>query len=187
MLLTEEQIEKIADKCASIYWRLINSRISKEDLLGEARLAILRGIGEFDSTRGMPIENYLCLCAINAIKHAITANYSQLSTAAYGLQKDKKMIDSVSFVSPDHEHIPSGIIDPAISAENNDTMSLLLSELDRLPESERDAIKMSYLYGMTIADVAKTLGKSKSAVAMSRDRGIQKLRSRMGRKLGISE
>ena len=52
--------------------------------------------------------------------------------------------------------------------------------VDRLPESQREAIRMHYLEGMKLAEVAEALGKTTGAVAGLLHRGMKTLRDQLG-------
>ena len=46
----------------------------------------------------------------------------------------------------------------------------------RLPESQRDAIELFHLQGLSLREIAKQLGRSESAVAGLLHRGLRQLR-----------
>lgn len=52
--------------------------------------------------------------------------------------------------------------------------------LEELPEAQREAVRMHYLEGMKLAEVAEQLGKTSGAVAGLLHRGIKTLRQRLG-------
>lgn len=56
----------------------------------------------------------------------------------------------------------------------------LAEAVERLPESQRDAIRLHYLEGMKLSEVAEQLGKSPGAIAGLLHRGMKTLRSQLG-------
>ena len=52
---------------------------------------------------------------------------------------------------------------------------LLASALDQLPAEQREAIKMRYLEGRTVSEIANQLGKTRSSIAGLLHRGLQLL------------
>jgi RNA polymerase sigma-70 factor (ECF subfamily) len=51
--------------------------------------------------------------------------------------------------------------------------------LERLPDSQRDAIQMRYLEGLAVAEIADRLGRTVPAIAGLLHRGLQTLRSNL--------
>ncbi len=56
----------------------------------------------------------------------------------------------------------------------------LSQAIESLPESQRDAIRLHYLEGMKLADVAEQMGKSTGAIAGLMHRGMKTLREQLG-------
>jgi RNA polymerase sigma factor (sigma-70 family) len=52
--------------------------------------------------------------------------------------------------------------------------------VERLPESQATAIRLHYLEGMKLSEVAEQLGKSSGAVAGLLHRGMKTLRGQLG-------
>ena len=55
----------------------------------------------------------------------------------------------------------------------------LASALERLPESQREAIRMKYIEGRSVLEIAKAMEKSVTAVAGLLKRGLEGLRESM--------
>ena len=56
----------------------------------------------------------------------------------------------------------------------------MAEEVDRLPEAQREAIRLHYLEGMKLSEVAEQLDKSAGAVAGLLHRGMKTLRQQLG-------
>jgi RNA polymerase sigma-70 factor (ECF subfamily) len=56
----------------------------------------------------------------------------------------------------------------------------LAEAVERLPESQREAIRLHYLEGMKLSEVGEQLGKSPGAIAGLLHRGMKTLRSQLG-------
>ena len=68
---------------------------------------------------------------------------------------------------------------PGDRAERAEDLARLASALDDLPEAQRLALELHYLQGWSLAEVAKHLGRSKSAVAGLLHRSLETLRDRL--------
>ncbi|MGB8069845.1 MAG: RNA polymerase sigma factor [Pseudolabrys sp.] len=76
------------------------------------------------------------------------------------------------------------VVDPAPradeKAESNEREQMLTAAIDRLPARQRSAIMLTYVEGMSNAQVAEVLGTSVSAVETLLIRGKQNLRRTLG-------
>jgi RNA polymerase sigma-70 factor (ECF subfamily) len=69
---------------------------------------------------------------------------------------------------------------PSQNAAMTENVVRLAQAVERLPEAQRDAIRMHYLEGMKLGEVAERLSKSTSAVAGLLHRGMKTLREHLG-------
>jgi RNA polymerase sigma-70 factor (ECF subfamily) len=74
-----------------------------------------------------------------------------------------------AFLAADHSS-------PEQRAGRNEELLRLAAALERLPEAQRQAVEMHYLQGWRLEEIAKHLGRGKSAVAGLLHRGLDKLR-----------
>jgi len=65
---------------------------------------------------------------------------------------------------------------PEQRASRNEELLRLAGALERLPETQRQAVELHYLRGWRLEDIASHLGRGKSAVAGLLHRGLDKLR-----------
>jgi RNA polymerase sigma-70 factor (ECF subfamily) len=56
----------------------------------------------------------------------------------------------------------------------------MANAIERLPESQREAVRLHYLEGMKLSEVAKRLDKSTGAIAGLLHRGMKTLRQQLG-------
>jgi RNA polymerase sigma-70 factor (ECF subfamily) len=66
---------------------------------------------------------------------------------------------------------------PGQQAVREERVLALIDALDRLPDSQREAIVLQFWHGCSIAEIADRLGKSRVAAAGLLKRGLQQLRS----------
>jgi RNA polymerase sigma-70 factor (ECF subfamily) len=75
--------------------------------------------------------------------------------------------------------VPASQHSPSQHTAQREEWRELLAHLSRLPESQREAIRLYYLKELRVAEVARELGKSEDAVASLLQRGLSTLRQRM--------
>ena len=68
---------------------------------------------------------------------------------------------------------------PSHHAAIGENLVRLAEAVERLPEAQRDAIRLHYLEGLKLSEVADQLGKSPGAVAGLLHRGMKALRSQL--------
>ena len=69
---------------------------------------------------------------------------------------------------------------PSLKAEFNEQLLLLAEAIDRLPETQREALTLHYLRGCKIEEIAERMEKSIAAVAGLVKRGLRQLREDLG-------
>ena len=69
---------------------------------------------------------------------------------------------------------------PSQNAAFGENVVKVADAIDRLPESQREAIRLHYLEGMKLAEVAAELDKTSGAVAGLLHRGMKTLRDQLG-------
>lgn len=72
--------------------------------------------------------------------------------------------------------IPAGESSPSLKAQKNEQLLRLAEALSQLPETQRQAVELHHLLGLTLGEVADRLASSKPAVAGLLHRGLKKLR-----------
>jgi len=76
-----------------------------------------------------------------------------------------------------HEFLASDESTPSIKAMRNERADSLLKAIAELPQSQREAIELHHLRGLSLAAVANQMQRPKGAVAALIYRGMQGLRS----------
>lgn len=69
---------------------------------------------------------------------------------------------------------------PSQNVAMGENVLRLADAVDRLPESQRDAIRLHYLEGLKLSEVAEQLDKSPGAIAGLLHRGMKTLRDQLG-------
>ena len=70
---------------------------------------------------------------------------------------------------------------PAEECELDETAAILLEEITRLPERERQVVLLKYFEGTTIAAIAAIVGRPAGTIRKRLSRARERLRGRLGR------
>ena len=83
--------------------------------------------------------------------------------------------------------IPSGSSSPSQRMMRDEAAVVLAICLEQIPETQRQAIRMRYLEGMSLKEISERIEKSEMAVAGLLKRGLRALREEMAtRQSGLS-
>jgi RNA polymerase sigma-70 factor (ECF subfamily) len=78
------------------------------------------------------------------------------------------------------EHlVPSDASSPSQRMMKSEAAAVLAACIEQLPETQRTAIRMRYLEGMSLKEISERMKKSEMAVAGLLKRGLQGLRTEM--------
>jgi len=75
--------------------------------------------------------------------------------------------------------------DPLSSVEFEDTKRVLAEAIEKLPERERMVVALYYHQGLTAKEISKIMGVSQSRISQLHSKAVTRLRSRLGRQLGM--
>jgi len=154
--LYEEYFERIY---RYLYLRLENQS-DAEDLTQEVFVKALEAIGGY-RWRGLPFASWLFRIAHNLMIDLI--------------RKRGKVAEEET-----EEDIPAGgESDPAAITERNLEVARLMDNMDRLSPAQKEVLSLRFGAGLSIAEVARLLGKSPGTVKALQYNGIVALRKRL--------
>jgi RNA polymerase sigma-70 factor (ECF subfamily) len=73
--------------------------------------------------------------------------------------------------------VAADISSPSQRADRNERILLLAGALAQLPEAQRDAVTLHHLQGLSVAEVAAHLGRTRASVVGLLSRGLKELRT----------
>ncbi|MFC1957814.1 sigma-70 family RNA polymerase sigma factor [Chloroflexota bacterium] len=150
--LYEEHFDKIYRYLAL----KIGDRMEAEDMTQQVFLSALRSISSF-KWKGVPFTAWLFRIAHNQMVDYLRRKSKQPAT----------LIDESSV---------SGDSDPQSMAEHSLDIEQLLLATRRLTEAQREVISLRFAGGLSIIEVAKTMGKSQGAVKALQHSAVVALR-----------
>jgi len=149
-----EIYDHYVDRIYAFVSRRIGNRADTEDITSQVFEQALRTIRQFE-WRGVPFSAWLFRIASNAI----TDHWRSRGRAA-------------------DQAIPE-LPDPGEAADIDRRLALFWY-VDRLPELQRQVIRMRFVEEKSIRDVAAALGRSEGAVKQLQLRALESLRKSMG-------
>lgn len=139
--------------------KLIHNKETTEDLVQETFIKVIKNIDKFDFTKKVTFNTYLITIAKNTYIDYIRSNNKELQEID---------IDNVS------DKISSE--DKYLKAEN---YNLLLEQIENLPLIQKEAIKLKYLEGYTIEEIAKIQKTTKKTIKSRLFEGRKKLKEKL--------
>jgi len=134
----------------------VGSRVDAEDLTQQVFLKALESIESF-RWRGVPFSSWLYRIAHNQV-------------VDYYRKKSREKV-----VSLDEARTPSPD-DPAELAEQKLRMEQLAEACGQLSEMQREVISLRFAGGLSVAETAKTMGKSEGAAKVLQHEALKNLR-----------
>ena len=96
------------------------------------------------------------------------------------VHRDKRDIDRLQSLDESSARLEQWLTadwsSPSESAAKHERVARLADALAMLPEGQREAVELRYFQSVSVADMAKRLGRSPAAVAGLLKRGLQQLR-----------
>ena len=137
----------------------VTDRMEAEDLTEQVFLNALEAGPSF-RWRGAPVSSWLFRIARNKV-----IDYKRTD-------KSKKNL-------PLYENIVSDDENPEKAAERNSDVRQLIQAVDQLTRAQRDVIELRFAGGLSVAEVARILGKSQGAVKVMQHSAIVSLRAKL--------
>lgn len=157
--------ELYQDNAGKVY-RYIYLRVKNipeaEDITQQVFLKVLNGIKHFKCS-GTPFIAWLIRIARNEM-----VDRSRREDRGKTVPMDDRLLAT--------ELEPAGAADPSAIAETSIEIGRMMTALERLPRAQKEVISLRFTSGLTIAEVAKLLGKSEGTIKALQFSGIASLR-----------
>lgn len=171
--------------------RLLDERLQgRMDFSDVVQTTFMEAARDFESFRGDSVESLLAWLR-NILKNNVSTAHQQ-HLAAMKRSARKETVLRVASESGGSslgmaDIIPSESSSPSQRMMRDEAAVVLASCLEQIPETQRDAIRMRYLEGMSLRDISIRMEKSEMAVAGLLKRGLRALREEMAvRQNGLS-
>jgi RNA polymerase sigma-70 factor (ECF subfamily) len=97
------------------------------------------------------------------------------------VRRDRSMDDSHGGMASLKNKLDAGHSTPSQKAIRGEEEQRLMAALSMLPEDQREAVRLRHLEGLSLADIARQLGRSPAATAGLIKRGMQVMRRKLHR------
>ena len=164
----------------------LQSRLDSADVV---QITFLEATRDFESFRGDTIESLLAWLRNILRNNVATAHQQHLAAQKRSARKEVKLrVSSESGGSSlgMQDIIPSEASSPSQRMMRDEASVVLATCLEQIPESQREAIRMRYLEGMSLKEIAERIEKSEMAVAGLLKRGLRALREEIASRNGLS-
>ena len=165
----------------------LQSRLDYADVV---QITFLEATRDFDHFRGDSVESLLAWLRNILSNNVATAHQHHLAAQKRSARKEVTLrVSSESGGSSlgMQDMVPSESSSPSQRMMRDEASVVLATCLEQLPETQREAIRMRYLEGMSLKEIAERIEKSEMAVAGLLKRGLRTLREEMAnRQNGLS-
>lgn len=173
---------RLAKFIAGKFYRKVNHRVDKADILGAAYEGLLQGCRAFDPSKGCQPATFLDDCIRHKIlevlgKRTATGRNSPLARFV--------SLDAPLFYkhgSSDTEHaLEDTLAAPSEESNFDPRIRTIAAEwIKSLPPKYRRIVYLRFIEQLTCEEVAEQLGISKQAVSKTELRAIEELKRRIG-------
>ncbi len=163
--------------------RMLDDRIQgRMDFADVVQATFLEAARDFDAFRGETVESFLAWLRHILKNNVATAHQEHLQTQKRSARREIPMMGTGGAEGGEFNFthsLPSDASTPSQRVMRNEAAVVLASCLEQIPETQREAIRMRYLEGMSLKQISDRMNKSEMAVAGLLKRGLQGLRDEM--------
>lgn len=156
--------------------------VSPEDLLQETYLEIFRQIRQFQPRGRGAFVRWVLMVADGRLIQSIRT-YTAAKRGGGRIAVDPTLSTSSALDLLELARVDPN--SPSRAAAGNEIESAVYGALESLKSEYRDAVRMRFLEGLSIADVASRLGRSEWSVHKLCNRGLRQLREILGDPAGF--
>lgn len=159
----------------------LKARVDSSDIVQQTCLSAIRRIGDFDGVEQGQFVAWLKQMHLRNIQDAIRHNKGAGKRA---MSKEQQLRDSSSAPLEPPDQLGDTPSQHAMRREANEE---LRDALERLPEDQREVVRLRCFEGWEFQRIAEHLGKSHDSVASLLKRGLRNLRKHYNRDPGAHD
>jgi len=148
----------------------LGARLDSSDIVQQTCLSAIRRIGDFDGAEQGQFVAWLKQVHLRNIQDAIRHNKGAGKRA---MSKEQQLRDSSSTPLEPPDHLG---VTPSQHAMRRETNEELRDALERLPEDQREVVRLRCFEGWEFQKISEHLGRSHDSVASLLKRGLRNLR-----------
>jgi RNA polymerase sigma factor (sigma-70 family) len=198
-----EQYSRAVYKIANTYY-FDNPRFSYEDLIAEARVAAIEACSSYKEGSKATFFTFLTSSMNRHVQKYVKRNRYDIKVTEHKQRKEYKeegnldkitkvaqafRMDDANKENRNDGHgprfvLPSGDISPDIAMMKNESIGILMEELDSLPDREKSVLSERWLEGKTLEQIAVGFGVTKQTIHGWGKKGFERLQKRVKARLG---
>ncbi|MFN9436980.1 MAG: sigma-70 family RNA polymerase sigma factor [Planctomycetota bacterium] len=163
--------------------RMLDDRIQgRLDFADVVQATFMEASRDFDSFRGESVESFLAWLRNILRNNIATAHQEHLVTQKRSARREISMATPTGDPGSEVQLaniLPAETSTPSQRIMRDEAAVVLATCLEQIPDTQREAIRMRYLEGMSLKEISKKMDKSEMAVAGLLKRGLQGLRDEM--------
>lgn len=154
----------------------LRSKVDASDIVQDTMLQAYRGFGDFRGQNDGQMAAWLRTILANNLAHA---------RRDYGRNKRDVNRERSIHVELDNSSarleawLAADQSSPSEGAARHENVLRVCAALEKLPEAQREAVRLHYLHGLKLSEVGERLGRSPAAAAGLLKRGLTKLRDEL--------
>lgn len=163
--------------------RMLDDRIQgRLDFSDVVQATFMEASRDFDSFRGESVESFLAWLRNILRNNVATAHQEHLVTQKRSARREVRMASPTGDPGSEVQLaniLPAETSTPSQRIMRDEAAVVLATCLEQIPDTQREAIRMRYLEGMSLKEISRKMDKSEMAVAGLLKRGLQGLRDEM--------
>jgi len=154
----------------------LRRRHDPEDVIQDAFVAAFRTAGRYRFDTIGVLEAWLR----RVVENRVTDLQRAARTRKRDARREESLPPAATSSYPDlAARLAATDSTPSRRAVQKETMAILLTSLARLPDDQRVAVRLRFLEGRSVSEVAAALGKSEESIYSLTYRGLRSLRQRV--------
>src|SRR5262245_53971342 len=161
-----------------LFWdRRLQGRLDPADIVQQTLLEAHRDLHQYRGKSDEEFQSWLRQC----LWHNLADAAKKMMVPGTNMLREAQILDALEESSSRFERlIAAEQSSPSELAVKDEQLLLMAAALERLPEAQREAVMLHKHQEMSLADVARQMGRTVAAVAGLYRRGIKKLRDDLG-------
>jgi RNA polymerase sigma-70 factor (ECF subfamily) len=155
----------------------LRAKLDESDIVQQTLLRAHQNRDQFRGTTEAERLAWLRVILVNVLAAAVR----RFATEARDLGRECSLEAELEHSAARLEHLlVADQSSPSERSARSEEVFRLVQALDRLPAEEREVVELHHLKGLSVADVAAFVGRSRPAVAGLLFRGLKRLRALLG-------
>jgi len=166
--LLDQQRGHLHELASRLLDNRIRHRVDASDLVQQTCLSVHKKIAEFDGSNPAQFVAWLRQIHEHNIQNAVR---DQLHAGRRAAGQDRPLAND--------DIVDAGAESPSRRMSRQEDASRLCEVLDNLPADEREALRLRYVEGLSLADSAAALGLTRDALLWLIKRGLRRAREQL--------